>query len=124
MTFELPEPFSPLEILLHALHESRAAHRCPYLNGVGTCVTGCGSLPSPEPRCITDCPDARGWQSEIMSLELLVARDLAADDQRYAGGCWRQSPRRAMYHPLAPQGLSFCHGCRRVVVRGQGRWWE
>lgn len=116
MTFEL---LSPLEGLLIALRESRAMHRCPYANGVGTCATGCYT----EPHCMTDCPDREGWQPEITRLELLIAHDLVTG----AGECWlRYSPGRfyATYHPTAPQGLSRCTVCHRVVVRGQGRWWE
>jgi hypothetical protein len=119
--FELPESYSPLESLLVALRETRLMHACPYLNGTGTCVTGCWT----EPHCITDCPDRDGWQPEITRLELLVAMELeAAGEQRYAGGCWLRSSSGRLYHPKAPQGLSFCHGCHRVVVRGMGRWWE
>jgi hypothetical protein len=118
----VPGLLSPLEQLLFALHETRLMHACPFLNGKGTCVTGCGSGPSPEPHCITDCPSAKGWQPEITLIELLVAQELERDEERYAGGC---APRTdTSYHPWAPPGLSFCHGCRRTVVRGMGRWWE
>ena len=129
MTFELLEPLSPLESLRTYLHEARSMHACPYLNGKGTCITGCGSGPEPEPHCITDCPDSEGWGPEIHRLELLIARDLeklgpsagpCAMRRRMHGRMYRY----VSYHRKAPQGLSFCCGCRRVVVRGEGRWWE
>lgn len=32
--------------------------------------------------------------------------------------------KRVRFHPLAPQGVSKCPVCFRVVVRGMGKWWE
>lgn len=124
MTFELPEILSPMECLWVTYRATKEMDSCPYSRGTGTCVTGCQT----EPSCWTDCPDAEGWGPEVHRLELLIARELeAAEPDHLAGGCyvrvrpgWNGHPN----HPNAPQGLSFCHGCRRVVIRGKGRWWR
>lgn len=58
-------------------------------------------------------------------LELLASNAHLA----WAGECypllrmndgWRTIPR----HPEAPAGISYCHVCGRMVIRGWGRWWE
>jgi len=43
-----------------------------------------------------------------------------------AGRCMiRMSPGRtyATFHDQAPVGASHCRICKRVVLRGEGRWW-
>lgn len=121
--FEPYEVLSALESLWVAYRSTKDMHRCPYANGTGArkCLTGCYT----EPHCITDCPDREGWGPEIHRIELLIAHDLEAAEPDYvAGGCCARHVDGPPFHPYAPQGLSFCHGCRRVVVRGKGRWWE
>lgn len=36
--------------------------------------------------------------------------------------CWSFSSGLAQ-HRDAPQGISHCRACGRIVVRGEGRWW-
>ena len=125
MTFELPELLDPIESLWVAFRATRETAACPYLNGKGTCVTGCRT----EPSCITDCPDGEGWGPEIGRIEALIAHDLERVGPS-AGPCrlrrrkMQGMHRYTSFHRDAPQGLSFCHGCRRVVIRGKGAWWR
>lgn len=39
-----------------------------------------------------------------------------------AGYCC--APIAGSMHPVAPIGASHCRACGRVVLRGEGRWWE
>ena len=124
--FEDFEVFDSIEGLWVAYRATKDMDACPYLRGTGTCVTGCGARPEPEPHCITDCPDREGWGPELHRLELLIASDLQRVG-RYANGCRRRrlgGLAFRSYHPDAPQGLSWCSVCHRVVIRGKGRWWR
>lgn len=72
MTFKQFEIKTECEHLLDALCAAVEMHSCPYLNGVGACLTGCQT----EPRCITSAPNQEGWLTQIEELKSAIDDEL------------------------------------------------